>query len=169
KKFIRKDKEITWGKVTGGFGISTDGKPVNSIIIIENIDERKKSEKEILDYAAQLKAIFDMSDRALAVTDTKGHWINVNKYFLNELGYTEEEFLKLTSLDITHPDDVEKTTELCLKLLSGEIHDYVLEKRYKTKEGEFKWFNISAKPIKDKNNKITSVLGAGHPMDKDTD
>ncbi|MEN6554018.1 MAG: PAS domain S-box protein, partial [Methanobacterium sp.] len=32
KKFIRKDKEITWGKVTGGFGISTDGKPVNSII-----------------------------------------------------------------------------------------------------------------------------------------
>ena len=166
KKFIRKDKEITWGKVTGGFGISTDGKPVNSIIIIENIDERKKSEKEILDYAAQLKAIFDMSDRALAVTDTKGHWINVNKYFLNELGYTEEEFLKLNSLDITHQDDVEKTTELFLKLLSGEINDYVLEKRYKTKEGEFKWFNISVKPIKDKNNRITSVLGAGNPIDK---
>jgi PAS domain S-box-containing protein len=165
KKFIRKDKEITWGKVTGGFGTSTDGKPINSLIIVEDITERKKAEKEILDYTTQLKTIFDLSDRALAVTDTKGHWINVNKYFLNELGYTEDEFLKLTSLDITHPDDVEKTSELFLKLLSGEIDDYRIEKRYKTKEGEFKWFNISAKPIKDKNKKITSVLGAGHPID----
>ncbi len=166
KKFIRKDKKIMWGKVTGGFGISTNGKPVNSLIIVENIDERKKAEKEILDYATQLKAIFDLSDMALAATDRKGNLINVNKYFLNELSYTEQEFLKLNSLDITHPDDVEKTSELFLKLLSGELDDYKLEKRYKTKEGEFKWFNISVKPIKDKNNKITSVLGAGHSIDK---
>nr|WP_319374633.1 PAS domain S-box protein [uncultured Methanobacterium sp.] len=166
KKFIRKDKNAVWGKITIGFGISTNGKPINSLVIVENIDERKKSEQEILDYAAQLKAIFDLSDRALAVTDTKGHWINVNKYFLNELGYAEQEFLKLTSLDITHPDDVKKTSELFLKLLSGEIDDYRIEKRYKTKEGEFKWFDISAKPIKDKNNRITSVLGAGLPIDK---
>lgn len=166
KKFIRKDKKSIWGKVTTGFGISTNGKPVNSLVIVENIDERKKSEKEIQDYAAQLKAIFDMSDRALAVTDTKGHWINVNKYLLNELGYTEQEFLKLTSSDITHPDDVETTADLFLKLLSGEIDDYKLEKRYKTKEGEFKWFNISVKPIKDKNNIIISVLGTGYPIQK---
>jgi len=166
KKFIRKDNKTIWGKVTAGFGISTNGKPINSLVIVENIDERKKAEQEILDYASQLKAIFDLSDRALAVTDTKGNWINVNKYFLNELGYTEQEFLKLTSLDITHSDDVEETSELFLKLLSGEIDDYRIEKRYKTKEGEFKWFNISAKPIKDKNNRITSVLGAGYPIDK---
>ncbi|EKQ51975.1 MAG: PAS domain S-box [Methanobacterium sp. Maddingley MBC34] len=165
KKFIRKDKEITWGKVTGGFGISTDGKPVNSLIIVENIDDRKKSEKEILDYAAQLKAIFDMSGIALAATDTNGHWINVNEYFLNELGYTEEEFLKLTNMDVTHPDDLEKTSRLFSKLLSGELDKYRLEKRYKTKESNFKWFYLSVKPIKDENNKIIAVMSAGHPID----
>lgn len=165
KRFIGKDNEIIWGKVTGGFGISTNGKPVNSLIVVENINERKKAEQEIINYATQLKAIFDMSDMAMAATTTNGQWINVNKYFLNELGYTEQEFLNLTHRDITHPDDLEKTSQLFSKLLSGELDSYQLEKRYKTKEGDFKWFYLSVKTIKDENNEITSVMGAGHPLD----
>ncbi|BDZ71785.1 hypothetical protein GCM10025861_23020 [Methanobacterium petrolearium] len=165
KQFIRKDKKIIWGKVTGGFGISTNGKAVNSLIIVENIDERKKTEQEIINYATELKAIFDMSGIALAAVDTNGHWINVNPFFLNELGYTEQEFLKLNHLDITHPDDIEKTSELFSKLLSGEIDDYRLRKRYETKDGEFKCFYLTVKVVKDKNNNIKSVIWAGHPID----
>jgi PAS domain S-box-containing protein len=105
-----------------------------------------------------------MSDMAMAATDTNGQWINVNKYFLNELGYSEQEFLNLTHRDITHPDDVEKTSQLFSKLLSGEMDSYQLEKRYKTKEGDFKWFYLSVKTINDENNQITSVMGAGHPI-----
>jgi|GEM_PF-5497993 PAS domain S-box len=105
-----------------------------------------------------------MSGMAMAVTDTAGKWTNVNKYFLNELGYSEQEFLNLTHLDITHPHDLEKTSQLFSKLLSGELDSYQLEKRYKTKEGDFKWFYLSVKTIKDENNEITSVMGAGHPI-----
>ena len=164
KRFINKDKELIWGKVTGGFGISTNGKPVNSLILVENINERKKAEQEIKDYATQLKTILDMSDMAMAATDRDGQWINVNKYFLNELGYTEQEFLDLSHLDITHPDDREKSSRLFSKLLSGELDNYQIEKRYITKEGDFKWFYLSVKTIKDKNNEVTSVMGAGHPL-----
>ena len=45
KRFICKDKKCIWVKLTSGFGITNKGKLINSLVIIENITERKKTEK----------------------------------------------------------------------------------------------------------------------------
>lgn len=164
KRFVRKDKKIIWVKVTAGFGVTTNGKLINSLVIVEDITERKQTEKEMKEYISQLDAIFGFSNIAMVVMDKNGRWVKLNDYFLNELGYTEQELLKLNCRDITHPEDIEKSHELFSKLLSGETGSYRLKKRYKTKEGKFKWFDLSVTSIKCENNEITSFILAGYSI-----
>ena len=54
----------------------------------------------------------------------------VNPAFCKILGYTEEELLKLTFKDVTHPDDLKNDLVNIEKLYNREIDVYKTEKRY---------------------------------------
>ena len=59
------------------------------------------------------------------------------------LGYTREEMLRLTCLDITHPEDVPDNRARVMSLLSGGLPSYSLEKRYLRKDGSTIWVDMS--------------------------
>src|SRR6185369_6733565 len=69
---------------------------------------------------------------------TWGKWIAVNPAMCNLVGYTEEELLRMTFLDVTHPDDVQRNIEVIDKLLKGE-ENIQWEKRYINKYGHTIW------------------------------
>ena len=58
------------------------------------------------------------------------------------MGYSEDELLKLTFQDITHPDDLNTDLSLLQQLIDGEIDRYQLEKRYITKAGSIVWIHL---------------------------
>ena len=50
-----------------------------------------------------------------------GRWLRVNQKLCEITGYSEEELLRLTFQDVTHPDDLVEDLELIRKMLAEEI------------------------------------------------
>ena len=71
----------------------------------------------------------------IAQTTTDGRWLLLNDRLCEILGYSRDELLGKTFVDITHPDDREASLADMRKLLTGEIPYSSLEKRYIGKDG----------------------------------
>ncbi|AFL85142.1 PAS domain S-box [Belliella baltica DSM 15883] len=84
----------------------------------------------------------------MGLVSLEGRFLKVNKSLCNLLGYTSEEFTKLTFQEITHPDDLERDLEFVYKLINDEIENYQIEKRYFTKNGNVIWINLSGSKVK---------------------
>ena len=78
--------------------------------------------------------------------------VRVNAALCAALGYERDELLSRTFVDITHPDDVRKDEQLAASLFRGEIPSYRLEKRFRTKDGQLAWLDLSAFVIYDDAN-----------------
>ena len=65
------------------------------------------------------------------------------------LGYTEEDFLTLDRIDITHPDDREENARAYDALFAGETDSFRLEKRYLHKEGGLVWADVTVSLVRD--------------------
>jgi PAS domain S-box-containing protein len=60
------------------------------------------------------------------------------------VGYGEAELVRMSFVDITHPEDVRVDVELAERLFKREIPFYHIQKRYVKKNGEFIWINLTS-------------------------
>lgn len=107
----------------------------------------------------QFRLIFEQAPIGMAMTSLDSKFIKVNKTFVNMVGYTEEELLKLSPNDITHPGDREKNIELNRKLTSGEINEFSFEKRFVHKNGSTVNVLVNVRLLRDKNGNPLSATG----------
>jgi PAS domain S-box-containing protein len=117
-------------------------------IIIKDLSLEKEKEKKELRNEEYLSTIFNNDAIGIAFTKPTGEIIKVNPKFLELIGYTNEEILKLSIKKITHPDDFIKENELFNKTVKEKGKKYTIEKRYIRKDGSticaklhtnFKW------------------------------
>src|SRR2546425_12149053 len=74
--------------------------------------------------------------------DMGGRFLAANSAYQRTLGYSEEELRALSFIDITHEDDREDNWRLFTGLLKEQEQYFVLEKRYRRKDGNLIWVNI---------------------------
>jgi PAS domain S-box-containing protein len=124
---IIKDKE---GKILGLIGVASD------------ITERKQAEKKLQQSEEKFRSYIESAPNGVFVTDEKGRYIEVNKSACTMMGYTEEEFLKISIQDILPDESFEDGMNHFKKLLheGAAKGDYL----FKCKGGEKKWFSIDA-------------------------
>ena len=75
------------------------------------------------------------------------------------LGYSNEELLKKSIIDLTYEEDIAKSKDLQKTLLSGGIEYFSLSKRYVKKNKEILWANVTATTLRDKDRKTQYGLG----------
>jgi PAS domain S-box-containing protein len=132
----KNDGELITVLLTGRVQTDKDGKFLKTHCIITDITERKKAEELIENF-------FSLSRDMLCIANST-HFIKVSPSFTKTLGYTEEELLKISHLDMLHPDDIQSTTNLIdEKLDSGEgIESYI--NRFRHKDGSYRYFEWMA-------------------------
>ncbi len=89
-----------WFEFSNSFLTLPDGKKI-TLSIIKEITERKKSEIELRESEQKFKMLFNNINDAVFVTQLSsdksyGDFIEVNEVVCNRLGYSKEEFLKLS-------------------------------------------------------------------------
>lgn len=102
---------------------------------IEKISDKDTNEQYI--NAIELLVV------GIAHVDAEGKFIHVNKHLCSMLGYSHEELLQLTVREVSHPDDENITDDIRLKLYSGEIDSFKLEKRYLRKDNSSIWVGLT--------------------------
>ena len=93
----------------------------------------------------ELSQFFTLSLDMLCVAGLDGYLKRVNPAWTKTLGFTEAELLSQPWMDLVHPDDLEATRDVAVKLFAGEPVVY-FENRYRCKDGSFRWLLWAAAP-----------------------
>ena len=152
-RIITKDNKVKWVHINGSVIYDSQKKPIAAQGIVRDITEDKKRRELIIEQKTQLDAIVDNASFGIVLTQ-EGKILKTNLSFQNLLGYSEEEFSKLSIKDISFAEDFPLSKDYITKMDAGEINNFVINKRYKKKDGSILWAKINVNAVNDNQGKI---------------
>ena len=125
-------------------------------LLTENL---KRSEEALRLSEERFRKAFEEGPIGIVLGSPEFRILKANRALCLMLGYAEQELVGLRFVDITHPEDADRTLQLGRKLFSGEISSYRLEKRYLTKDGRAIWTHLTASLIRTPDGRPLYGLG----------
>ena len=150
KRYLRKDGQVVWGKLSASSLWKEDELPevYYHVAVVEDITARKQTEEALRTSEVRFRTLFEHAAVGVSLADTRsGRYLRVNQYFCDTLGYTMEEMLRLHYQDITYPDDMQENLDYNALLLDGKIREYSIEKRFVHKDGRIVWCKLTVSPM----------------------
>jgi PAS domain S-box-containing protein len=120
---------------------------------------RREAQKEIAHSEARFEAIVSQATAAVAQTDLTGRFLFVNQRFCMLLGYSESELLGMNMQQVTDPEDLPANLEQFHRLTAGGP-DFVIEKRYRRKDGSAVWTRVSVGGVRE-DGELRHILAVG--------
>ncbi len=141
RRYIRKNGEMLWITRTACLMRDVDGQPRAFLIMVEDISERKRAEKELCESKRELEAahhanqlIMDNSQDVICTMDEQGRFLSVSAACEQLWGYAPAELVGRPYVDLVCLEDREMTRQVAeIALLDGKITDFV--NRYTRKDG----------------------------------
>jgi diguanylate cyclase (GGDEF)-like protein/PAS domain S-box-containing protein len=128
------------------------------LAIIRDITERKQTEEALKESEARFRTAFEDAPIGVALIGLNGRYLRVNRALCEMVGYSEEELLEKTALDLTHPDDLRATAERMRQVLEEGPGSYTIEKRYVCADGQVVWILSSVSLIQDPQGKPSHFI-----------
>ena len=125
-----------------------DGRLLGYQTSIRDVTAHKQAEQRLRTSERRFRTVYDSAPIGIKLIAPDGRYLDVNPAFCQMIGYTRDELLQRTFLDITHPDDVPMGIHHKQQLLTGErdvIHE---EKRYICASGEYVWALVSVAVVR---------------------
>jgi diguanylate cyclase (GGDEF)-like protein/PAS domain S-box-containing protein len=102
-QYIRKDGSLGWYDISGE-QLGTES--AESIWSFIDITERKTAEDRLAQSESKLKGILEGAADAIFIANPTGHYQYVNKQASLLLGFSHDEFMAMSLMDITPPEDL---------------------------------------------------------------
>jgi PAS domain S-box-containing protein len=112
------------------------------VYLPRDVTGRKRAEAALRESEERFRGTFENAAVGIAHLHPNGQLLRVNEKCCAIVGYSREELLRKSFLDLTHPDDLATTTELLAGLLRGDSLGYTSEKRYIRKDGSPVWAEV---------------------------
>lgn len=128
-----------------------DGRAVTVFGTMEDITAQVDFMRLVQEREQQLAQAFRYAPIGMALVSLNGTWMKVNHSVCQLLGYSEEELLRITFQDITHPEDLHSDLQHLKQLVGGEIEAYSMEKRYFHKNGHIVWALLNVSLVRSDN------------------
>jgi len=104
----------------------------------------RENAKALNEKMLEYEAMFERSVVGKAQADpTTGRFMKVNQAFADMTGYSPEELCRMTFVDITHPDDLQRDIQGIESVRMREDDKWHAEKRYLRKDGTSIWVSVS--------------------------
>ena len=128
------------------------------LLSMKSIILREKSSREVIASEQRVKLFFERQNVGMAITSPTKGWLQVNDHLCNMLGYSREELFQTNWAELTFSADLAADVEQFDRLLSGEIDQYTLEKRFVRKDGGIVWTELSVGCIRFTDGSVDYVL-----------
>ncbi|HEX2349423.1 MAG TPA: PAS domain S-box protein [Ktedonobacterales bacterium] len=136
-----------------------EGNVVEIQAVGRDVTSQRRAEEALHESEARFRAAFESAATGMMLVDTSGRPVQVNPPLMEMLGYSEEELLAHTFMDLTYPDDKEANMSLFHASMADEIDSYQLEKRLIHKQGHVVWAVVSAGVVRDALRHPLYVIG----------
>jgi PAS domain S-box-containing protein len=133
------------------------GKPT-VLAVIHNITARKRAEAALRESEERFRKIFENSPLGIALVTPDFRFFSVNPLWVSMTGYSENELLKMSFKEITHPDHLAGDIEHIQELVAGTIPVYSTEKRYIRKDGSILWGLLRVTTIRDQQGSLSHFV-----------
>jgi PAS domain S-box-containing protein len=131
---------------------------VGASVIVRDRTERKRAEEALREVQEAFRRAFDDAPIGMALfgveAGERGRLLQVNHSMCEITGFSSRELGSISLDEITHPDDADTERPLVERLLSGEIPNYQLEKRYLRRDGATVWVMHNASIAHDSSGRL---------------
>jgi PAS domain S-box-containing protein len=133
------------GNLLGGFGITQD------------ITERKQAEDKLRASEKRFRSLANTVPSIVWTAAPDGTILFTNEYWHKYTG-TSYEDAGSNWTDFLHPDDFKRSAAAWTRAVEN-ISDYFLETRLRRYDGQYRWFQASALPVRDDRGNVTAWYG----------
>ena len=103
---------------------------------------------ELAQSEERFRLTFERAPVGVVNASLDGRFLEVNQGYCELIGYSRDELLSMTFMQVTHPDYHQSDADIIKRALAGEISEFNIEKKYVRKDGGVVWGNLSAKLIR---------------------
>jgi PAS domain S-box-containing protein len=118
---IHRDGSLHWIEGNAQTVYDAGGKAVRMVGVVRDITEQKTATEKLRASRRRLAAIFSQAAVGLSEISVTGQIKRVNGAACLIVGRTQDEILRLSASDLTHPDDKAKTLEAFANLLRHNV------------------------------------------------
>jgi PAS domain S-box-containing protein len=132
KRYLHKDGHAIWGEVCIRVLRDSDDRPRHYLVIILDISEQKRIEKALLESEETFSKAFHNASVLMAIVDLEsGRYLDVNETSLALLGYTREEIIGRTAIEVgmAAAEDIQRRDMLLQK--NGQVAGLEVKMRKK--------------------------------------
>lgn len=165
KRYVRKDGQVYWVRLTNSVVRSTNGASQYMVTMIEDINERKLMLEDLKKSEARFQAVFENAAVGIAVMGLDRRALEINPVAEKIVGYSAEELYNIDPRTLAIPEDLNVDTELFPELISGKRESFVMERRYRRKNGEIFWARINYSLVRDLEGEPDYLIGMIEDID----
>jgi PAS domain S-box-containing protein len=166
KRYVRKNGQVYWVRLTNSVVRSPDGKPQYFVTMIEDIHQQKQAAEELRKSQARFQAIFDNVAVGVAVMTLDRRPIAFNTTTERIIGYNAEEMQNIDPRSLAVPEDRGMDVDLFRELIEGKRNSYVMERRYRRKDGRVFWARVNYSLVCDLEGKPDYLIGVIEDIDE---
>jgi PAS domain S-box-containing protein len=141
-----------WFHVCGQAVIDGKGRVERIAGSLADVDASYVAESALRDSESKFREAFANAPIGICLIRPDGKFMTVNRKLCEILGYSSTDLSRRSFLDITHPDDIEASSQAIEQLLSGEEESVAFDKRYIRPDGEIVWTHVISSVHRDRDN-----------------
>jgi PAS domain S-box-containing protein len=165
KRYLRKNGEVFWARVTASVVREPAGNPLHLLIMVEDIDEQKRILATLQESEARFRAMFEHSPVGIGLLGLDRTIIDANPAMCKMLGRSRQEMVGQTPAMVSVAEDYGEATRLHEQLVSGAINHYNVERRYIRGNGEIFWTQVYMSMVRDAEGKPLYMVGLVSDID----
>jgi PAS domain S-box-containing protein len=159
ERFVQKDGRTDWVRWEMTPWRHADGTIGGAMLFAEIVTGRKEVELALRRSEQLFRANFEQLAVGMGIANLNNAWTRVNDKLCAITGYSREEMVGCSAVNITHPDDVEATRTQIEALVAGAIDIHSIEKRYLHKDGNVVWVHVTVSLLRDPDGRSESLIG----------
>ncbi len=140
-RLVRPDGEVRIVHEVGESVLGENGEIISQFGTFQDVTDQRAADERFRRY-------FDLPLVGSAIYTPEKRWLQVNDKLCALFGYSREELLRLTWVDVTHPDDLAKNLQLFDAAVAGERDTYSMDKRFIRKNGQVLYTSISVQCVR---------------------
>ncbi len=155
----KKNGELYWEEAIISSITNEDGKITHFLAVKADITEQKRAREALKKSEDNYRTVVNNIQEVIFRTDVKGLWTFLNPAWEEITGFTVEESLGTLFQAYVYPEDRELNMKEFKPLLERRKERCFHVVRYLTRNGSFRWIEVQARLIVDKNNRVIGTAG----------
>jgi PAS domain S-box-containing protein len=152
----RADGQWRWIESHAEPRLSSEGECLGFVGITQDITERKEAEAAIKESEEKYRRIVETATEAIVVVDAEAKIVFVNDRWSEIFGYSREESLGMTHLELAFPEDLPALKKRWESRKHGRKESYEL--RLRRKDGSPVWILVGVAPRLDPEGRFLGTL-----------